>query len=208
MVYNKTAIEGKEYNISIIGKHIELTNSIKQYIKERVEKIEKLTVNLIDVVVRLDIQKLNHTVDIILNFSQFKVKVGATTEEMYSAIDKAFDKLGAKLRKWKGKIQDHHAKGVSVTEIEVNVLEQKEEEKQALDKEIIEANNNAVDHMYDFPKVIKKKKRPLKILTVSEAVMKMELTTDPFLIYRSEEEQKLKVMYRRHNGSYGIMSPE
>ena len=208
MVYNKSAIEGKEYNISIIGKHIELTNSIKEYIEQKVEKIEKLSVNIIGIVVRLDVQKLNNSVDIILNFSHFKVKVGATTEEMYSAIDKAFDKLGAKLRKWKGKIQDHHAKGFSVTEIEVNVLEQKEEEKEALDSEIIEANNNALDHMYDFPKVIKKKKRPLKILTLSEAVMKMELTTDPFLIYRSEEEQKLKVMYRRHNGSYGIMSPE
>lgn len=208
MVYNKREIEGKEYNISIIGKHIELTNPIKDYIEEKIEKVEKISINIIGIVIRLDVQKLNHSVDIILNFSHFKIKVGAITEEMYSAIDKAFDKLRAKLRKWKGKIQDHHAKGISVTEMEVNVLEQKKEEEKDLSNEIIEANNKTLDHMYQLPKVLKKKKRPLKILTLNEAVMKMELTTDPFLIYRCEEEQKLKVMYRRHNGSYGVISPE
>lgn len=208
MVYNKREIEGKEYNISIVGKHIELTNPIKDYIEEKIEKVEKISVNIIGIVVRLDIQKLNHLVDIMLDFSHFKVKVGAATEEMYSAIDKAFDKLGAKLRKWKGKIQDHHAKGVSVTEMEVNVLEQREEEQEELTREIIEANNSTLTQSYHLPKVLKKKKRPLKTLTLDEAVMKMELSTDQFLIYRSEEEQKLKVMYRRHNGSYGVMSPE
>ncbi|MCB1067823.1 MAG: sigma 54 modulation/S30EA ribosomal C-terminal domain-containing protein, partial [Simkania sp.] len=50
--------------------------------------------------------------------------------------------------------------------------------------------------------------RPLKHLTLDEAVMKMELSDDHFMVYRSEEEQNLKVIYRRRDGSYGIIAPE
>ena len=127
---------------------------------------------------------------------------------MYSAIDKAFERLHAKLRKWKDKIQDHHAKGLAVTEMEVNVLEHAQHEIEEINQEIVDANNAALQKEYSLPKVIKKKKRPLKILTIEEAVMKMELSNDNFKIYRSEEDQALKVIYRRRDGSYGIIAPE
>ena len=127
---------------------------------------------------------------------------------MYSAIDKAFEKLYTKLRRWKSRIQDHHNKGVAVTEMEVNVLEHAQHEIEEINQEIIDANNDNLQKDYALPKVIKKKKRPLKTLTIDEAVMKMELSDDNFKIYRSEEDQALKVIYRRRDGSYGVISPE
>lgn len=200
--------DGREYTINIIGKHIEITKPIRDYIEEKISKIEHLTNHIIDIRINLDVQKLNHIVDIILKFSHFKIKVGAMTENMYSAIDKAFDRLDSKVRRWKDRIQDHHAKGVSVTEMEVEVLEHAEHEIEEIDKEIIDANNRAVEKNYSLPRVIKKKKRTLKLLRLDEAVMKMELSDDNFMVYRSEEEQALKVIYRRSDGSYGVISPE
>ena len=46
---------------------------------------------------------------------------------------------------------------------------------------------------------------PLKTLTQEEAIMKMEITDDPFLIFRSEEDQKIKVIYRREDRNYGLV---
>src|SRR3990167_3859395 len=188
-----------EYKIEILGKNIEITNTIRDYIEEKVHKLEKITHHILEVDVRLDIQKLNHLVDIVIKFSHFKIKVHSVTENMYSAIDKAFQRMDAKLRKWKERIQDHHAKGVSATEMEINVLE-----RGGNDEDIIEENNLALAKQYDLPKVIKTKTRPLKMLRLDEAVMKMELSDDHFLVYRSEEEQMLRVIYRRRDGSYGI----
>ena len=158
--------------------------------------------------VRLEVQKIDHTVDILMKFSHFKVNIKAITENMYSAIDKAFEKLYGKLRRWKGRIQNHHAKGVSVTEIEVNVLEQAYHELEDLNQEIVDENNRAIEQKYESVKVNKKKKRNLKILRLDEAIMKMELSHDNFLLYRSEEENSLRVLYRRRDGSYGVMSAE
>jgi len=45
------------------------------------------------------------------------------------------------------------------------------------------------------------------MLTADEAVMKMDLSGDTFLVYRSQEEQKNKVIYRRKSGDYGVITP-
>lgn len=198
----------EKYIISVIGKNIEITKPIQEYIEEKIAKIEKITNHIIEVGVRLDVQKLNHSVDLMLKFSHFKVNVGAITENMYSAIDKAFERLYSKIRKWKSRIQDHHARGVSVTEMEVNVLEQSKDEVEQINEDIADANNQKLQEEYSLPTVLKKKKIPLKHLTLEEAVMKMELSDDHFMVFRSEEEQNLRVIYRRRDGSYGIISPE
>ena len=198
----------QEYTISIKGKHLDITQPIRDYVEEKIKKIEKISHHIVEVNVRLELQKMDHVVDILMKFSHFKVNIRAITGNMYSAIDKSFEKLYGKLRRWKEKIQNHHAKGVSVTEIEVNVLEQAHHEIEDLDQEIIDENNQAVIQKYEIPQVSKRKTRNLKILTLSEAIMKMELSRDNFLLYRSEEENNLKVIYRRRDGSYGVMSPE
>jgi putative sigma-54 modulation protein len=45
----------------------------------------------------------------------------------------------------------------------------------------------------------------LKTLTQDEAVMKMEIAEEPFIIFRSEEDQKIKVIYRRKDENYGLV---
>ncbi|QVL55387.1 MAG: ribosome-associated translation inhibitor RaiA [Simkaniaceae bacterium] len=207
MTDSSKKFDQQEYTVNIIGKHIEVTKPIRDYVEEKISKIESLSTHIIDVRVNLDVQKLNHTVDIIMKFSHFKVNVHAITENLYTSIDKAFERLYTKLRKWKSRIQDHHAKGVSVTEMEINVFEHAQHEIEEINQEIIDANNESLKEDYVLPKVIKKKKRSLKNLTMDEAVMKMELSNDHFMIYRSEEEQALRVIYRRRDGSYGVVSP-
>lgn len=198
--------EDQPINVKIIAKHFDITSPIREYIMERVDKIEKMNHAIIELVVRIDIQKLDHSVDIVMKFSHFKINVHASTDEMYSSIDKAFDRLRAKLRRWKGKIQDHHAKGAKVIDLEVNVLEQQPTYLDDINDAIEEESLQEMSKNLAMPKVYKKKVRKLKQLRLDEAVMKMELSHDNFLIYRSEEDLKLKVIYRRKDNSYGIIS--
>ena len=197
----------EQYNVNISGKHVEITKPIREYIMEKLHKVEPFTTHLIDAHIRLDVEKLEHRIDIILKFSHFKIVVHAVTEEMYSAIDKAFDRLRAKIRKWKDRIQDHHAKGIKALEMEVEVIEHAHDEEKLIDDEIIDENNDAVDATYALPKVTKTKKRLLKMLTRNEAIMKMELSHDNFMLYKGEEDQLLKVIYRRRDGGYGVIMP-
>ena len=81
MTGSSKKIYEQEYTISIVGKTIEITKPIRVYIEEKISKIESLSHHIIDIKVRLDVQKLNHTVDILLKFSHFRVNVGAITEK-------------------------------------------------------------------------------------------------------------------------------
>jgi putative sigma-54 modulation protein len=206
---NSKAVENDQgYNISITAKNIEVTTALREHIEGKISKIERLLNQIMEIDVRLDIQKLNHFVDINLKFSHFKIRVKATSNDMYASIDKAFSKLYVKMRKWKSRIQNHHAKGVSITEMEVSVLEHAQEVLEEINDEIIDENNQTLEKHYFPNKIVKRKTRAVKCLTLDEAVMKIELSHDNFFVYRSEEEQKLRIIYRRRDGSLGVMSPE
>jgi putative sigma-54 modulation protein len=200
--------EALGYNISIIGRHIQVTDAMKQYAWDKLSKIERFHNHIMDVHVTMDIQKLEHSVVIIVKFDHFKIKAQAVTTDMYVSIDQAIDRLQKQFRRWKDKIQDHSKKKLSVIDMKVNVLQRPyneiDEYNSTIETEIKEKRSRE-----NLPgKVIGEEQLPMKQLTTDEAIMKMELSGDHFLIYRCEEDRKIKVIYRRNDGNYGIIQPE
>lgn len=201
-------IQGQDYNLMVIGKHFDVTEGVRKYLIEKLSKMEKLTTNIIDVHAKLEVQKLDHNVLITMKFSHFLVTAHATTTDIYASIDLAVDRMMLKLRKWKTRIQEHHHKKMSSIDVPVTVYEKEIEDLNEINDAIEEENAKETEVLINSPKVMKSKLRKLKILTLQEALLKMELTDDNFLVYRSEEDQKLKVLYRRRDKSYGLLQPE
>lgn len=195
-----------EYNIQITGRHLEITDSMKDYAMEKLSKLERFMNRIIDVNVIMDIQRMNHLVEIIIKAGNLKITSKATTTDMYASIDKAVDKLEAQILRYKSKIQDHHAKGHADLAMNVDVINRPSETESDFDLE--ETSPEELDGARLKPhQVVKQETRPLKILTYDEAVMKMELSGDAFLIFKNEADQKLKVIYRRSDDNYGIIEP-
>jgi len=197
------------YKIHVTGRNVLVTDFMKDYAIEKISKIERFTNRIIDVVVTMDIQKLEHRVDIVLKVDHIKIKSSASSEDMYASIDKAVDKIQSQLRKYKTKIQDHHARKLAVTDMIVNVLRPPvEEEVLDVNEQIVEETQKRLVDTYKPHEVVNKEKRLLKTLMLDEAILKMELSGDVFLIFRDEVDQKLKVIYRRNDGNYGLIHPE
>lgn len=195
---------GTDYTIQITGRHVDITDSIKSYTVEKLAKLEKFSDRIIDINVILTVQKLDHQAEIIAKFGNFKVTSTASSEDMYSSIDKAVAKLEAQIRRYKSKIQDHHAKKLSFVDMNVNVLQRLDENDLELDLEEEEgASHQPIRH-----EIINKEVRPLKTLTADEALMKMELSGDAFLVYKSEEDQKIKILYKRKDENFGLIEPK
>ncbi|MCI5052388.1 MAG: ribosome-associated translation inhibitor RaiA [Simkaniaceae bacterium] len=193
----------EQYRIHIVAKHIDQTDAIQNHIMDKLSKLDKLTHNIIDVHVRLEIQKTEHRCNLTLKFSHFKIQTHASTTDMYASIDKAIERMCTKVRKWKDKIDHHHQKQVEVDEVEVEVVDVDE-----INEMIEEENEREIEEAFALPKVEKTKTIPIKMLTLDEAMMKMELSNDVFMIFKSEEEQNLKVIYRRRDNSYGLITPK
>lgn len=197
------------YNITITGRHIQVTDSMKSYAMEKISKIERFTSRLIDVNVTMDIQKLDHRVDIVLKSGNLKIKGSASDIDMYASIDRAVKRIEEQLRRYKNKLDDHHARGLTTVDMNVNVIRApSEQEIIEVNEDIEDENWRQLEENYRPHAVVSKEKRPLRILSLEEAVMKMELSQDAFLIFLHEVDRKLKIIYRRNDGNYGVIEPQ
>lgn len=213
---NSLGVENSD-KIIIFGKNLEITAPIREHIVSRIKKIEELTPPVIGVHVYLDIQREEHRVEIAYQFSHFKIvvthamirKAGSKLDDMYHAIDIACDKLKRKIRRWKTRIQDHHCKKHSeLEEKAIQVLNQKTQDVDFINDQIEETTLKRIEEEFRPPEVVKHKKRQIPMLTVEEATMRIDLSEDHFLVYRGQEDQKLKVMYVRRDKTLGILEVE
>lgn len=194
------------YNISILGRHVMVTDAMKAYALEKISKIEKFTNRIIDINVVMDIQKLEHKVEITMKVAHIMINCSAVSEDMYASIDLATEKLQKRLLKYKERIQEHSAKSLHMIDMNVNVLNIGSVDE--INDEIDEANARELIDSYMKHEVVSTEKKPLKLLRTDEALMKLDLSGDPFLIYRCEEDQKLKVVYKQNRGNFAVIEVE
>lgn len=200
---NKFANE--QYILYVLGKHIEITDAIRSYVWEKLSKIERIADHIIDVHVVLDSQKLEKSCSILMNFIRFQIKVSVSKDNMYEAIDLAIDKVVRLIRRYKSKLQSYRNKHLSTVDIHVNVIQALRDDLSVINDEIQAESARIEEEKYKLHQVVAKDTMPLKTLTQDEAIMKMEITSDPFLIFKSEEDQKIKVIYRREDQNYGLV---
>lgn len=204
----KTLEANKGFNITVTGRNVHVTEAMKDYALEKMSKLERFSDRLIDATVTMDIQKLDHRVDIILKVNNWIIKSTAVTTQMYASIDEAMHKLERQLQRHRKRIQEHQAKGLNVIDMNVNVIEAPYSELDEINDDIEAENRKLEMDGMRPPKIVARETRPLKILTYDEAIAKMELSGDRFLVFRCESDQKLKVMYQRNDGNFGVLEPE
>lgn len=200
------AQEAMGYNLYIVAKNFQLTEPMRKHIWDKLSKIERFHSHIMDVHVTLEIQKVEHVCVLTCHFNHFKVKVEAHSTDMYASIDKAIHKLQNQFRKWKGRIQDYHRAPVNAIDMRVNVYRRPpQDETDEINKEIDAENlKNWIPG-----KVLSTEVRVVRHITIEQAIMKMELSHDPFMLFRDDADQKLKLIYRREEDTnYGVIETE
>lgn len=197
--------DAQGYNISIVAKNFQMTEPIRQHILDKLTKLERFHNHIMDIHVTLDIQKVEHICVITCHFNHIKTKVEARSSDMYASIDRAMQKLQHLFQKWKSKLQDYHQKPMKLVDLSVNVYRRPPPDD-------LEEINRAIDaenmKRWMPHKITDTESQVLKSLSTEEAIMKMELSSDPFLLYRDETDKKLKLMYRREDENYGVIQAE
>jgi putative sigma-54 modulation protein len=196
--------EALGYPIEVVGRGILVTDAMKNYAWDKMSKVERFGLHIMHVHIALDIQRLEHLCSIVTKFEHFPMKVQASSTDMYASIDKAIDRLQGQLRRWKEKIERHLKKKLSLVDMEVNILRRPYNELEEINAAISREEQNN----FSLPVIIGKNTLPLKTLTVDEALMKIDLSGDSFLIFRDEVDQKIKVIYSIEDGNYGLVQPE
>ena len=94
-------------NITIVARHLNITEAIKNYALQKAEKIKKFFEWILQIQITLDIGGDNsHIVEMIVSVSRGPTLVAeASNSDMYRAIDLAVDKLERQLKRYKDKLR-------------------------------------------------------------------------------------------------------
>ena len=95
-------------NIKITGRHVEVTDSIKSYVNEKVGKVGHYFDNITSTKVILDVEKDQQVAEAIVTVPGSEFVAKAEDKDLYAAIDMLEDKLACQLKKHKDKIRCNH----------------------------------------------------------------------------------------------------
>lgn len=169
---------------NIHGKKLDVTDSIKSYIEEKIGRLDKYFENPDDIAatVLIKLRGNEQVVEVTINANKFVLRGEESNKDLYASIDKVSDKIERQIRKNKTRMSKR-----------VNVDLTKDF---ALDFEEPEENNNVI---------VKRKVIENKPMGEEEAILQMELLGHEFFAFRNMDTKEVNVLYKRKDGDYGIL---
>jgi putative sigma-54 modulation protein len=197
--------------LSVTFRHMDATDALKEYAREKVERIRKYFPDPIKAHVVLACDRgFNHNADVVITLHNgLVIKGEETTEDMYSSIDLVMAKIERQVRRYKEKIRNH--KGAESIhgqrEIVHSVVEVEETQPGPAVAAGAPAQAKAKGHPAGAgePRIIKKSKFFAKPMSTREAVMQMNLLGNDFLVFTNASSHEVNVVYRRGDGTYGLI---
>ncbi len=97
-------------DVQITGRNIEITDAIRDYVLKRMDRLDKYLSVVVDAHVTLYVEKIFHSVVITVRKRRLTLHAEERSEDLYSSIDKAVDKLVTQLRRHKDRIKSHNSR--------------------------------------------------------------------------------------------------
>lgn len=180
---------------AVTFRHMDGTESLKQYARDRLEKIRKYFPDPIACNVVMSSERFHHRVDVNVQLHNgFKVAGTETTEDMYSSIDLVADKIERQVRRYKDRLREHKVRALPAVDVEHSVL---------LDE--ARTGEAAPPETDGQPPVVRREPLRAEPLTVAEAIMQMNLLHQQFLVFRNDDNGRVCVLYRRDDSEYGLI---
>ena len=171
-------------NITITGRKVVLKDSFRERVEKKLSKLDRLFDRDADAIVTVTQKKNRQTVEITIKSGGFIFRAEETAYDMEDALEKVVDVLVRQIRKNKTKLEKRMRAG-------------------AFDM----FADSAAEEESDF-KIIRTKQLHIKPLDVEEAILQMNLIGHEFFMFRNAQTGEINVVYRRHDGTYGVLEPE
>jgi putative sigma-54 modulation protein len=181
--------------IEITGRHVEITEPIKQYVEKRLRKFSKLFVEPIDVHVILSIEKHRQSAEIVLKSKLFNLTSIDESTDMYNSVNKSIEKIERQALKQKEKVIGNKRQPASASlhhPVAKSIPTRKKREPESRSR----------------TRVIMEELKRKKPMGVEEAVIDLSESDRDFVVFRDSESDDVHVLYKRKDGHYGLIRPD
>lgn len=183
--------------VDIYGRNLEVTDRVSDYVTKKVGKLDRYIGNIDEA--RVDLAHVKsarsandrHVAQITIRGKGFILRSEERADDIFAAVDTAYDKMQRRIRRYKGKKRRDRVDAMPLGEalVEFNDFEDEEEEQPAV--------------------IARRKKFTLAPMDELEAIEQMKmLGHENFFVFFNANTSEINVLYKRRDGSYGLIEPE
>ena len=182
--------------LNITFRHLDPIDSLKNYAREKVERVNKYLDKATEATVVLSLERHLHHADISIHSGSFLLRGKERSEDMYASIDLAMDKIERQLKRYKEKLKSHH--GRERVHHRQDLLKVRHQVFEAQGAEELPAADAA-------PKVVKTNEFLTRPMAIEEAIMQMDLMNNDFYVFTNSTTMEMNVVYHRKDGTIGLI---
>jgi putative sigma-54 modulation protein len=181
--------------MEVLARNMRLTDNTREYVEKKAAKLDRYLQEIDEIRVELSHVKTarsatdRQVAQITVRGKGFILRTEERSDDVHSAFDTALDKMQRQIERYKGKHYRGRGDGRSAAEVA--------EEEWPVDEtgELL-------------PLIARRKKFELVPMTEDEAVEQMKLLGhDNFFVFFNAEQNSIQVLYKRRNGTYGLIEP-
>ena len=176
--------------IAVTFRHMETNEAVKDYVKEKVQRLQKFVENPREAHVVLATEKFRHMAEITIIGDGGTLNSQGKDSDLYAAIDQMVDKMEHQMRERKGKGKRKRA---SAPGSKSDLLE--------------EGSAPAVPEEGDLSSVIQRRSTLAKPMAIEEAVAQLQLSQQDLLFFINSDSGQVNALYRHKDGGYEWVEP-
>ena len=170
----------------ISGRNLEVTDSLRNAVKEKLGKLERYFTPDTEVIVTMTVEKERQKIEVTIPVKGHIIRSEQVSNDMYVSIDLVEEVIERQLRKYKTRLAGKHRDGGN------------------LKKEFLEREEEPLDDV----RIIRTKHFDVKPMYAEDACVQMELLGHSFYVFVNAETDQVNVVYKRKVNTYGLLEPE
>ena len=171
----------------ISGKNITVTDGLRTAVEDKLGKLERYFTPDTEVVVTLSVEKERQKIEVTIPVKGNIIRSEQESDDMYVSIDLVEEVIERQLRKYKNKLVAKNQEGNNFS------------------KTLFETEESIEDGEV---KIVRTKRFGIKPMYPEDACVQMELLGHNFFVFFNAENEEVNVVYKRKDGSYGLIEPE
>lgn len=171
---------------TISGRNIEVTESMRRAVTEKLGKLEHYFTDDTNVIVTMSVEKDRQKIEVTIPLKKTVIRSEQVSNDMYVSIDLVEEVIERQLRRYRQKLIDSHR------------------QEGGLRKEFLEEESEPGEEI----RIVRDKHFDIKPMYPEDACVQMELLGHSFYVFRNAENDETCVVYKRKGGTYGLIEPE
>ena len=173
---------------TITGRNIDVTPGLREAVIEKIGKLERYFNQDTEAIITLSVTKDRQKIEVTIPVKGHIIRAEEQSTDMYVSIDLVEEIIERQLKKYKTKLIDKKQSALAFSQAFIE-----DEEDTSYEDDI---------------QIVKTKKFAMKPVNPEEACLQMEMLGHTFFVFLNSETEQVNVVYKRKNGTYGLIEPE